>query len=339
MAGGAEVFRLYANCLPVAGARRSVICDLQKQRLRFIPNELFYILTELSGLSVREIKQQYAGQPEQVIDEYFARLVAEDYGFWCDEPEKFPPLDMTWERPEAVTNSIIDVDRFSRHDYRQIFSQLDELGCQAVQLRAYDELSLTELDEIMQACQHRRLRHVDLVIKYQPELTAEALGQLCLRYQVISAVMVHSSPQRSKHEVRPLPVFIRYYTRAVTPTSCGEISHSYFSLFQEHFLEAQRFNTCLNRKLSIAADGEIKNCPAMAKSFGNVSHTRLKSVVNDPALVQIGMITKDQIAVCRDCEFRYVCTDCRAYTRDGGDPYAKPAKCSYDPYTATWGAA
>lgn len=74
----------------------------------------------------------------------------------------------------------------------------------------------------------------------------------------------------------------------------------------------------------------------MQQSFGNISSVSLASVVNHPTLVQLGSITKDQIEVCRDCEFRYVCTDCRAYTRESGNLYSKPAKCSYDPYTATW---
>jgi hypothetical protein len=47
-------------------------------------------------------------------------------------------------------------------------------------------------------------------------------------------------------------------------------------------------------------------------------------------------ITQDPVEICRDCEFRYVCTDCRAYTRRPGAPASKPAKCAYDPYTATW---
>jgi hypothetical protein len=47
-------------------------------------------------------------------------------------------------------------------------------------------------------------------------------------------------------------------------------------------------------------------------------------------------INKDQITVCKDCEFRYVCTDCRAYLLDAGDLYSKPSKCTYDPYTAEW---
>ncbi len=125
---GPEVFKLYANCMPVKGARRSIICDLQKQRLRFIPNNLFYILTELADHSVADIKQKFEGKTDQTIDDYFALLVKEDYGFWCDEPENFLPLDLTWDRPEAVTNSIIDIDSSSCHDYTEIFTQLDGAG-------------------------------------------------------------------------------------------------------------------------------------------------------------------------------------------------------------------
>jgi SPASM domain peptide maturase of grasp-with-spasm system len=338
MSQGAGVFKLFGNCVPVKGARRSVICDLQKQRMRFIPNDLFHILTELADLPADEVKRRFDDRAARVIDEYFALLVADDYGFWCDEPEKFPRMELTWQRPEAVTNSIIDVDGSSRHDYARIFAELDGLGCQAVQVRAYEALSLGELEEIVLAAEQQRLRHLDLVVKYRPELTTEALADFCLRHQLISVISIHSSPQKLTHEVKPLPVFLRYYPGALTPSSCGVVSQGYFSLFMEHFTEAQRFNTCLNRKLSIAADGTIRNCPSMPQSFGKVGQTSLGSVVREPALIQIGSITKDQVKVCRDCEFRYVCTDCRAYTADADDPYSKPAKCSYDPYTATWGA-
>lgn len=331
-----EVFKLHANCLPVKGARRSTICDLQKQRMRLIPNDLFYILTDLAGLPTSEIKRRFNGDSDEVIDEYFAMLENESYGFWCDEPERFPKLDLTWQRPERITNAIIDVDRSSKHDYASLLSQLDELGCQAVQVRGYDELSLADLEVILTACESHRLRHVDLVIKYQPELTSEALSKFCLDHQVISRITIHSSPQKSRVRVDPFSIVIDYYTFPVTTSSCGVVSPRFFTLTVEHFTEAQTFNTCLNRKIGIGADGEIKPCPAMKQSFGNVSNTKLKSVVNDPQLVQIGGITKDKVAVCRDCEFRYVCTDCRAFTQDAADPYSKPAKCTYDPYTATW---
>jgi SPASM domain peptide maturase of grasp-with-spasm system len=263
-------------------------------------------------------------------------LTAEGYGFWCDEQERFPKFDLSWERPEKITNAIIDVDSSSKHDYHSLFSQLDELGCQALQIRAYDELTLADLGEILDHCERFRFRHLDLVIKFQPELTAETLSAFCTDHQLVARITVHSSPRKFRLRADPFAIVIDYYTSPVTPSSCGVVSPRFFTLTVEHFTEAQNFNTCLNRKISIAPDGEIKACPAMSHSLGNACHTKLKSVVNDPKLVQIGSITKDQVAVCRDCEFRYVCTDCRAYTQNAADPYSKPAKCTYDPYTATW---
>ncbi len=35
-------------------------------------------------------------------------------------------------------------------------------------------------------------------------------------------------------------------------------------------------------------------------------------------------------------EFRYICTDCRAYTENPEDIYSKPLKCGYNSYTNKW---
>ena len=47
-------------------------------------------------------------------------------------------------------------------------------------------------------------------------------------------------------------------------------------------------------------------------------------------------IAKDQIKICKDCEFRYSCSDCRAYLEIPDDIYSKPLKCGYNPYTTEW---
>jgi radical SAM protein with 4Fe4S-binding SPASM domain len=54
-------------------------------------------------------------------------------------------------------------------------------------------------------------------------------------------------------------------------------------------------------------------------------------VVNRTDFTKFWNISKDQISVCQDCEFRYVCQDCRAFTLDN-NLYSKPAKCTYNPY-------
>lgn len=47
-------------------------------------------------------------------------------------------------------------------------------------------------------------------------------------------------------------------------------------------------------------------------------------------------ITKDRIEVCKDCEFRYICTDCRCFIIDESNIYSKPKNCKYNPYSTEW---
>ncbi|HLT42986.1 MAG TPA: hypothetical protein VKZ95_09805, partial [Sphingobacteriaceae bacterium] len=42
------------------------------------------------------------------------------------------------------------------------------------------------------------------------------------------------------------------------------------------------------------------------------------------------------VDVCKDCEFRYICQDCRAYLKNSDDLYSKPLKCTYNPYEGVW---
>ncbi len=74
----------------------------------------------------------------------------------------------------------------------------------------------------------------------------------------------------------------------------------------------------------------------MRKSYGNIRDTKLEDVARDPEFQKLWFIHKDLIDVCRDCEFRHVCTDCRAYLKNPEDIYSQPAKCGYNPYIALW---
>ena len=125
--------------------------------------------------------------------------------------------------------------------------------------------------------------------------------------------------------------------KIVSNVHCGLINSEYFSINIKTFTEAQKHNTCLNRKISIDLDGEIKNCPSMNKSYGNIKDINLMEAIEKPGFKDLWYIHKDQVEVCKDCEFRYICTDCRAYIQNPDNIYSKPAKCGYNPYTATWG--
>lgn len=122
---------------------------------------------------------------------------------------------------------------------------------------------------------------------------------------------------------------------------CGVVDSKYFYTNLKNFTESIHHNSCLNRKISIDINGDIKNCPSMPESYGNIKDTTLEEAINKPGFKKYWNVTKDDIEVCKDCEFRYICTDCRAYTErtkysDEGLDLSKPLKCGYNPYTNEW---
>jgi SPASM domain peptide maturase of grasp-with-spasm system len=336
-AGPEAVFRLFACCIAVRGARRSVVCDLGRQLLRFIPNGLYEILTEHGDKSVAEIKALYGGRYDGEIEEYFDFLLREELGFWCDEPAAFPPIALDWESPQRITNAILDVDRASAHDFPALLAQLDDLGCEALQVRCYEPLDPGVIERLRAGAARGRLRTNELLLAYEPELTGDALVDLCRRHPRIWRICVHSAPEDRVGPPTAGAAEIEFRRAVVgSPSCCGCVHPSYFAPNLETFLEAQRHNTCLNRKVSVDARGEIRNCPSLGASYGNVRDVSLHSAVARRDFRDLWEINKDQIEVCKDCEFRYVCVDCRAYLTRPEDLYSKPAKCGYDPYTAQW---
>ena len=133
-----------------------------------------------------------------------------------------------------------------------------------------------------------------------------------------------------------LALIVYYADKVLAPENCGVVSTDYFCIGMKHFTESQHHNTCLNRKICIDANGDIKNCPAMAKSYGNIKDTTLEEAINKPGFKDLWYVCKDQIDVCKDCEFRHICTDCRCFIKDPGNIYSQPAKCTYNPYICLW---
>jgi len=331
------VFALFACCIPVRGARRSVICDLQRQSFHFIPNGLYEILTEHTGESIAAIQAAYDHRYDEEIDEYFDFLERHELGFWCGDPGRFPAIDLHWESPERITNAILDVDEHSDHDYAKILGQLDDLGCKALEVRCFHRCGVGDLRPILEAARYGRLRSIDLLIGFGPELTPEALAAVAAEHKRVNSIVVHSAPESHVQPPDPRGVVVAYRTEVIdSPRCCGKIHPGYFTVNLETFAEGQTYNSCLNRKISVDARGEIKGCPSLPKSYGNVRDVPLHSALAQRDFSALWSINKDQIAVCKDCEFRYICTDCRAYLSDESDLYSKPSKCNYDPYTAEW---
>ncbi len=330
-------FMLFSCCIPVKGAERSVLCDLQRQTAHFIPEGLFEILTLHEGKTAAQLKAAYQHRFDEIIGEYFQFLEKGEFIFFTDTPERFPKMDLRWEEPRLITNAIIDIGEVSL-PWENMIGELEQMGCGHIHIRSFSDKQLGFFEALLPGFEGKRIESIVLTIKFQPVFEERALLAFCRRFPRLSTLEVHSVP--AGHPLFSLPAreSLLFITEEKISSGlhCGFISPAYFTINVKTFTEALRYNSCLNRKISIDSGGEIRNCPSMPQSHGNIRETRLSDALEKPEFRKYWNITKDQIRVCRDCEFRYICTDCRAFLEEPADSFSKPLKCGYNPYTCEW---
>lgn len=332
-----QQFKLFSNCLPVKGAERSTICDLERQKVHLIPNGLLEILINDTISTIEGVKLSFNNLYDTIIDEYFDFLVSNDLIFFTDTPDLFPDMDTTWDVPEAISYCIIDLLPQSNFNFSSIAESLVDLDCRYLEVRCFEHVDLYTLGSLMNALNQSTILSVSMIIPKSDAISYENLSKFCDQHARVTGIKVYRGPYNGIRysQANAIPI---EFSEANIPDcrSCGKISDHFFVSTINMYAESLSRNTCLNRKIAIDAEGNIKNCPSMKESYGNISDTTLEEALNKPGFKKYWDIKKDDITKCKDCEFRHVCTDCRAYLDNPDDIYSAPLKCGYNPYTCEW---
>lgn len=329
-----HALQLYHRCLPVKGATRSLICDLDRFSYELVPNSLHELILKYDGVPFCEIYNEL-NEYAVILDEYFDFLNNKEFLNLNDNCENFPALPLTYHQAQIIGSAIIDIGHRSDHDFPQIFDQLSAMFCKELQLRFYSEHQLKEIEGILALLNESPVRSIELVVPYTLNLS-KYLHQFCNGFPRITSIIIYGSPEFETETIRGRLKITHIKDKVKSASHCGVFYPELYSYSVSFFSESQHHNTCLNRKISIDTEGNIKNCPSMTESFGNIRDTTLKQAIEKPGFKKYWNITKDQIAICKDCEFRHICTDCRAYLENPEDDYSKPLKCGYNPYTCEW---
>ncbi len=105
---------------------------------------------------------------------------------------------------------------------------------------------------------------------------------------------------------------------------------------------ATQGNPCLNGHITVTSQGKVLPCVfARDQVVGalDTKGTGLETVLQNPVLAGIWGCTLDHISVCKDCEYRFCCSDCRVSAGGSGKNFLTnpPTTCTYNPYTGEWG--
>lgn len=104
------------------------------------------------------------------------------------------------------------------------------------------------------------------------------------------------------------------------------------------FIKRKFGHSCWWGNIAITSTGLVVPC-IMAKEeiCGDIKKESLIKIFEGLPLNKMWGLSKDHIKVCKDCEYRYACLDCRPLAKgQTNDFLAKNFTCSYDPYQGNW---
>ena len=343
-------FVLSSSCKLVKGAKRAVIIDYQRGELYYISGEYFSLLNKLDREKLFVITDDLDDDESmRNFNEFLSIILTHEIGFLTDTPEQFPlRSDDTLEgEPTLLIDVIIEVDPaiYDKEIFAGLCEDLNVLKCKDFQIRLFSSFDLELLTGIIQLINTTDANYIEVHCNYSKGIERE-LHDFIDANPLVSNIYLYDSPGAKVVDIindipnrHPLLLGNVYYIPYPFDggNCCGVINWETlnYSSIDTHNLLKKR-NGCLDRKITIDKHGNIKNCPSLKAEYGNIRDISIKEVLKSEAFQKLWFIHKDQISVCKVCEFRYNCTDCRAFLQDPDDIYSKPSKCGYNPYTCTW---
>lgn len=337
-----KYFNFYSNILFTKGYRRMLVTDLQRNFSELYPLDLYYLIDELNENSIESVMQKYDDESQKNISEYLSLFIDKEYGFITEgsKDNSFPPMSFRQEEPALLSNIVIELENWDV--LRKVEKSVDKLLIRHLIIITEKELEIEDFNKIEDYFLESCLEGIEVYAPYHNRINQEFINELNKNLNRIYNIVFYNCEEiKLKKDNKIYRFTINFIKEKINMNSCGKVNLKYFSTNITKVIEAINHNSCLHKKISIDKNGDIRNCPAMPLTYGNIKDTTLEEALNTKGFKKYWNLTKDEIEVCKDCEFRYICTDCRAFTerthknKDGLDT-SKPLKCGYDPYTGKW---
>lgn len=317
-----HILKLYPNVIPVKGYNRSLLMDLLNGTPYLVPNDLVDYLEQNPGTVVEEYEQFVIGNELGIkIDAEFERCLT--------------PFPTDYYPTSQINNAILELDKHSTWNIAGVLDQLDRLGTQFLEVRFLDYSScVRNLSFLQKYTNETTIEFIQILVPFSSDLQHFLNTVLSERFFRLGTIVVYNAS--SGFELND-PGYNLMFTRqeSVSHEYCGTISIDSFTVNTQAYARNRNYNSCLAYKISIDKNGFICNCPSIGIRYGHSDSVVLSDVLEIEEFRSKWELTKDKLLVCSVCEFRWICSDCRAFTWDDLEN-GKPAKCGYNPFISLW---
>ncbi len=300
------------------GKTGAVIINLQKTSYTIIPQFLCEILQDYENENLDALADLYQDHDNN-IRKYLDTLCAKHLGFFTDEPERYPKLNLSWDTPEVIRHAVIQIEDYSRFDYKKILEQLDEMLCKNMEIWFTGPYTRSDLEDLLSATQGSVLRSLALVLPYNADIKIKGYQELTASYTKIGEIYLHRAPKTTKSA--DTRVFAITGDLGDFKKTFTNIPRDQYIIYLEFFTENRKYNAYYNRKVCIDARGYVKNCLTHHRHFGNIAGKRLEEIVEDPAFRELWYASNDRILGIKDSEFRDIWLNTHELEKTNDDYY------------------
>ena len=329
------------NCRVTNGIKYSIIINLISEEYVRIESNL---LTEIDFLIKNRIINPLLNADTNTIN-IITELLNYNYLHWIDADISdyiTTNNDDEFYESNAQNDMIIDIGKESLHNPFIILELINSKPIYYLQIRYYyNILDTNYIEKLLKALNRSNVKYIEILHPYSKKIDVPKTHNLVKNNEIILALILYNTPLGNKDDIykSDQEIFSITYSSddIMDETSCGKISTESFVVNHKFYRFSKQFNNCLKNKISIDRFGQIKNCPSCKENFGSISDTKNFIKIFDLMLEsKLSSIIKDEISICKSCEYRYICSDCRVYLSNEADVYSKPLKCGYDPASGNW---
>ncbi|WGH75235.1 grasp-with-spasm system SPASM domain peptide maturase [Tenacibaculum tangerinum] len=338
-------FILSSSCSITKGAKRSLIQDFIRGTSNLISNEYFDLINYINRKRINDVLKEIDDSSSKFFFDFLNFMYENEYAFFVDEITSFPEKsNILYDEHVVLKDCIIEVEKddFDLNIFKSNIKQLDSIMCQDIQLWFKDEIDSCLLLDIINFTSSFDFQCIEPYFNHSQLFEEEFYLKIIDEHPCISKICLFNAESSYVHDIMSIhenkhPMLMGqliYISHPLSSNNCGIINFESLSFGDENQFRAnKKFNSCLYKKLTIDSKGNLKNCPHLTT---NSNDNTIANVVSNPDFQKMWLIKKDDIEICKDCEFRYNCNDCRAFTVKANYVYSKPLKCTYNPYTNEW---
>lgn len=333
---------IFPDIIITRGANRTLVFDTKKAgSFSYIPVIPEKLLERFRETTIEAISQSYSGEDLQIVKGFIDFILENKYGVLVQDIDHFPNVVEDYESPSVVEIMVIDIAE-KEHRYSFIASQLRSLCCEHLQLRFFSSVSIAKIRQVLSPFLVYPWFSIELLISNPLWEDPQEIVDFLYDLPMVSIIVFNQNETKifnvnSKYRSQSISSVLYTRQHFNSPMDCGVIHKDtlYNMSTLQSVIMSKKHNNCLYKKVFITKEGDVANCPCLPYTYGNIDKQDivLTKIVKSEIFQKKWEIIKDDIFVCRDCEFRYVCNDCRAFL---DNLLEKPRKCTYNPYTSQW---